>query len=130
MMKNIIILLILTIGLVSCCKEENEIVNETGVIKGHIEAYALNGSLTDTISIYPSIDQEVFITNDNTLSQNIVKTDYLGNYRFDSLEQGVYTVYVYSFDPTSIDEKKAIIETVFVSSNGETTLDFNVLTQP
>ena len=93
------LLLILSMVLFSCSKEEGSGGNST--IYGKIIAHDYNAEFTDLKGIYPAADEDVFIIygNDRSYSERI-RTNYEGVYEFKYLRPGNYTVFAYSKDST------------------------------
>lgn len=117
-MRTIVIAVLCTLLLISCKKEEG--VGGDASISGQVWTYAVNGSFSDTIAEYPAEDTYVYIVyGDNTGFDKRIKTDYNGNYAFNFLYPGNYTLYVYSFDPLEIDGQSPVIRTVTIEGRKE-----------
>lgn len=107
---NLVVLLFMASLLTACNKGEGE--GGTGIIEGNIQLiqhpkddYALN---TDTVA---AAKVDVFIVYGNeTFYGDDVETDPSGNYRFQYLKKGTYTVFAYSILPSG--EKIAVSQTV------------------
>lgn len=103
---------------IACKKEEG--VGGDASISGQVWTYAVNGSFTDTIAEYPAEDTYVYIVyGDNTGFDKRIKTDYNGEYAFNFLYPGNYTLYVYSFDPMEIDGQSPVIRKVTIEDRKE-----------
>ncbi len=122
-MKNLFLILLIGLTLVSCKKVEGE--GGSATIKGVIYEKKIN-NLGNIISLYPAADQDVYIIygNDNTFYDDNIKTSYDGTFEFPYLQKGNYTVFVYEdceislscpsgkkeiLVPVEITEKKQII---------------------
>ena len=117
-MRTIVIAVLCTLLLISCKKEEG--VGGDASISGQVWTYAVNGSFSDTIAEYPAEDTYVYIVyGDNTGFDKRIKTDYNGNYAFNFLYPGNYTLYVYSFDPLEIDGQSPVIRKVTIEGRKE-----------
>ncbi len=107
-----------TLMFMACKKEEG--VGGDASISGQVWTYAVNGSFSDTIAEYPAEDTYVYIVyGDNTGFDKRIKTDYNGNYTFNFLYPGKYTLYVYSFDPLEIDGQSPVIRKVTIEGRKE-----------
>lgn len=94
MLKQIILVLLISIGMISCSKEPGE--GGTSSIKGKIFGYDINTSGVITDSAYVQ-DARVYITyGDGTTVDDDVRTSYSGDYIFRGLRKGNYTIFVYS----------------------------------
>jgi hypothetical protein len=117
-MRTIVIAVLCTLLLISCKKEEG--VGGDASISGQVWTYAVNGSFSDTIAEYPAEDTYVYIVyGDNTGFDKRIKTDYNGNYAFNFLYPGNYSLYVYSFDPLEIDGQSPVIRKVTIEGRKE-----------
>jgi len=117
-MRTIVIAVLCTLLLISCKKEEG--VGGDASISGQVWTYAVNGSFSDTIAEYPAEDTYVYIVyGDNTGFDKRIKTDYNGNYAFNFLYPGNYTLYVYSFDPLEVDGQSPVIRKVTIEGRKE-----------
>jgi len=105
----------------SCSKEEgsggmSEILGKVWVKNYNADFSILNDS-------YWAEEEDVYLIygSDSIYSERF-KTNYDGSYRFEYLQQGTYTVYVYSKDRTLESASGRVIksETVTISKNGNT----------
>jgi predicted small secreted protein len=119
-MKNIVLIALCSAMLVACKKEEG--VGGDASISGLVWTYRVNGSATDTIAEYPAEDTYVYIVfGDNVGYDKRIKTDYNGEFKFNYLYPGDYTLYVYSFDPDPnvLDERSPVIRNVKIEERKE-----------
>ena len=100
-MRNLILLIAITIVFTSCTKEAGE--GGTSVIQGQVyKIYTFQNSITGEIdTLYFQLDagKDVFIiySDDETaIYDDEFETDYNGRYRFEFLRKGDYTIYTYS----------------------------------
>lgn len=73
------------------------------VIKGKVmrEVRIVLSNPSSVVDTYPAADENVFIIyGDNTSPDDNVETNYDGEFAFQFLRPGTYTVYVYSEDTT------------------------------
>jgi len=95
--SKLVILFVAFLGLVSCEKNPGEGGNAT--IIGSVWEKNYNSTFSELIAEYAAMDQDVYIVyGDNVGFDDKTETDYLGNYRFNYLRPGKYTIYVYSED--------------------------------
>lgn len=123
-MKNVfkvfLVLILVSFLLISCEKNPGEGGNAT--ITGSVWVKDYNSTFTSLISEYAGMKEDVFIVyGDNVGYDDKVETDYLGNYRFNYLRKGKYTIYVFSEDSTmtSPDGKVAVIKEVEITENDQ-----------
>lgn len=115
--------LVMVIILFSCQQDEG--VGGFHTITGKVVTYEINRNTLDTTYRYGTPDARVYLTyGDNEIFDDDTRTQYDGQYKFEYLFPGFYTVYVYSeclvcpgnaepvFREVEIEEKK-----------GETVLD-------
>ncbi len=117
---NIILVLILFVGFTSCEKSPGEGGNATIVGSVWVEDY--NSTFTDLLGEYAAMQQDVFIVyGDNVGFDDKVETDYLGNYRFNYLRPGKYTIFVYSKDSsmTTIDGEIAVLKEADITKSDQ-----------
>ena len=100
-MKNLILLIAITIVFAACTKEAGE--GGTSVIQGQVyKIHTFQNSITGEIdTLYFQLDagKDVFIiySDDETdIYNDGFETDYNGRYRFEFLRKGDYTIYTYS----------------------------------
>ena len=106
-MKNFVIICAITISFSACEKSEGE--GGTSVIEGQVwKTYT--DSIT-TIYLEPHIGKDVFIiysNNEGELYNDKFETDYNGNYRFEYLRKGDYTVYTYTDSMQTYNQQNPI----------------------
>ena len=100
-MRNLILLIAITIVFAACTKEAGE--GGTSVIQGQVyKIHTFQNSITGEIdTLYFQLDagKDVFIiySDDETdIYDDEFETDYNGRYRFEFLRKGDYTIYTYS----------------------------------
>ena len=100
-MRNLILLIAITIVFAACTKEAGE--GGTSVIQGQVyKIHTFQNSTTGEIdTLYFQLDagKDVFIiySDDETaIYDDEFETDYNGRYRFEFLRKGDYTIYTYS----------------------------------
>ena len=100
-MKNLILLIAITIVFAACTKEAGE--GGTSVIQGQVyKIHTFQNSITGEIdTLYFQLDagKDVFIiySDDETdIYNDEFETDYNGRYRFEFLRKGDYTIYTYA----------------------------------
>ena len=100
-MRNLILLIAITIVFVACTKEAGE--GGTSVIQGQVyKIHTFQNSTTGEIdTLYFQLDagKDIFIiySDDETdIYDDEFETDYNGRYRFEFLRKGDYTIYTYS----------------------------------
>jgi len=120
---NRVIATILVLGaftLGSCEKQPGEGGNAT--ITGQVWVRNYNATFTQLLNEYPGMDEDVYIVyGDNIGYDDRTRADYLGNYRFNYLRPGKYTIYVYSKDSTlsSPNGKTVVIKEIEISENAQ-----------
>lgn len=119
-------LLIVSLGFIvlalSACTKEGE--GGAASITGKVMVRLINENTLDTLTTYEAQDERVYlIYGDNTSYDDDTRTTYNGNFKFDYLYKGDYTVYVYSECTFLLDdcpnETKAIVESVSISKASE-----------
>ncbi len=87
--------------LTSCKKEPG--IGGNSSIQGHIDVHHYNASFSQLLGIYPAADHYVYIVygSHNGYDKRI-KTDYDGNFEFNYLYPGDYSIYTYSLDSTGM----------------------------
>ena len=100
-MRNLILLIAITIVFTACTKEAGE--GGTSVIQGQVyKIHTFQNSITGEIdTLYFQLDagKDVFIiySDDETdIYDDEFETDYNGRYRFEFLRKGDYTIYTYA----------------------------------
>ena len=100
-MRNLILLIAITIVFTACTKESGE--GGTSVIQGQVyKIHTFQNSTTGEIdTLYFQLDagKDIFIiySDDETdIYDDEFETDYNGRYRFEFLRKGDYTIYTYS----------------------------------
>ena len=100
-MRNLILLIAITIVFTACKKEAGE--GGTSVIQGQVyKIHTFQNSTTGEIdTLYFQLDagKDIFIiySDDETdIYDDEFETDYNGRYRFEFLRKGDYTIYTYS----------------------------------
>ena len=100
-MRNLILLIAITIVFAACIKEAGE--GGTSVIQGQVyKIHTFQNSITgETDTLYFQLDagKDVFIiySDDETdIYNDEFETDYNGRYRFEFLRKGDYTIYTYA----------------------------------
>ena len=100
-MRNLILLIAITIVFAACTKEAGE--GGTSIIQGQVyKIHTFQNSTTGEIdTLYFQLDagKDVFIiySDDETaIYDDEFETDYNGRYRFEFLRKGDYTIYTYS----------------------------------
>jgi hypothetical protein len=87
--------------LLSCKKEPG--IGGNSSITGHVQVRHFNATYTQLLGIYPGADHYVYIVFGNHSGYDKrIKTDYAGNFEFDYLYPGDYTVYTYSQDSSGL----------------------------
>ncbi|MDD2633871.1 MAG: hypothetical protein PHW82_00040 [Bacteroidales bacterium] len=115
--RNILLLSIL-ITLISCEKKPGEGGNVT--IAGSVWVKDYNSTFTEYRGEYAAMEEDVFIVyGDNIGYDDKTKTDYLGNYKFNYLRPGKYTIFVYSKDSTmeTVNGEIAIIKNIEINQS-------------
>jgi hypothetical protein len=93
--------------LCACTKEAGE--GGSAAITGRVWIKDYNSTFTQLIAEYPAEDVYVYIVyGDRPGFDDRLKTDYKGEFQFESLTQGEYTLYVYSADSTLIDPNNQV----------------------
>ena len=123
-MKNILIISlgVLILALSACAKEGE---GGAATIEGKVMVRLINENTLDTLATYEALDERVYIVyGDADVYGDDVRTTYNGNYQFDYLYQGDYTVYAYSeclFNLVDCPgETSTVLKEVNISSSRET----------
>lgn len=95
--NNSIILGILFLALFflnSCIKEGK---GGAASIEGKIYVKLVKETTLDSLTTYPAQDERIYIVyGDNSTYNDDIRTSYDGNFKFDFLYKGDYTIYAYS----------------------------------
>lgn len=105
---------------VSCEKNPGEGGNAT--INGTVWVKDYNTTFTELIGEYAAMQEDVFIVyGDNVGFDDKTETDYLGNYRFNYLRPGKYTIFVYSKDTAmqTVNGEVAILQEVEITESSQ-----------
>ena len=107
----------------SCEKGSGE--GGTNTIRGHVIVHDYNGDYSILRDIYPGMKEDVYIIyGGDYVYGDKFETGDSGQYEFNYLRAGTYTVYVYSEDSTDIyglsAKKIAVKQTVDVSGKHQT----------
>lgn len=105
-----------------CAKEPG--IGGNGTISGKVYAHHYNTTFTVLLNEYYVPDTYVYLVfGDNVNYGTRVKTNYKGEFEFNYLYEGTYTVYTYSVDSAAIvnfevsPPDSAVVETVVLGSN-------------
>ena len=119
--KIALVILAFSVFVISCQKNPGEGGNAT--IVGTVWEENYNSTFTEFIGEYAAMDQDVYIVyGDNNVGfDDKTETDYLGNYRFNFLRPGKYTIYVYSEDSSmqSVNGEIAILKEVEITKSSQ-----------
>ncbi|PCJ24323.1 MAG: hypothetical protein COA97_09990 [Flavobacteriales bacterium] len=97
--KFLIVLIVFSMSIFSCSKEEGE--GGRSSIVGHVFAKNYNASFTQLLSSYYAPEEDVYIIyGDNENYDDRVKTGPDGAFEFKHLRKGNYKIYVYTKDTT------------------------------
>ena len=98
-MKKLIFLIVITFSIVSCEKPAGE--GGTSVVNGKViyftTSYNAQTSSMDT-TYYPKSGKDIYIIyseNENDIFNDKTETDWNGNFHFQYLRKGHYTIYTY-----------------------------------
>jgi hypothetical protein len=112
-MKKIFIFSFIVTALISCKKGEGP--GGTGIIKGKVHVEDYSGSIF-TGNEYDGADIDVFIIygEDNTTNMydEKITTSYDGSFEFRYLRPGFYRVFVYSKEPSNVEDLTAVPLTI------------------
>lgn len=116
-------LLFLVLGMVACKKQEGK--GGKNSIKGTVQAKYYNNELTLYTGQGLALDKPVYlIYGDNIGYGEKTRTNHQGQFEFNYLRAGDYTVYLYSHDLTGTSQstEKTVVHKVNISGNGVTDL--------
>jgi hypothetical protein len=125
-MKKILFFSLLSVCFFACKKVPGDGGLATITGKVYAKDFDINGFLTGEGYI---ADEKVFISyGDNTTVDNDVNTSYNGEYKFEFLQKGKYTVFVYTNCDTCSLGTRAIMKVVEINSRKEVVVleDFNI----
>lgn len=117
MKKSIYVILIFSLGLLSCTKDAGE--GGTSTLYGKILVQKYNPMFTVLLEEHYAQDEEVYIIygNDRTFAERI-RTNYDGTYEFKYLRKGDYKIFAYSKDSTlSTSANVPVIREVSIDKN-------------
>jgi len=112
-----ILFFVLIVSLFASC-EKNPGEGGNATIIGSVWVKDYNTTFTELIGEYAAMQEDVFIVyGDNVGFDDKTETDYLGNYRFEYLRPGKYSVFVYSKDSTleTVNGEIAIIKEIEIT---------------
>jgi len=101
------------------CKKEPGI-GGNGILHGHVQTRHFNASFTQFLGTYPAADHYVYLVFGNHQGYDKrIKTDYNGDFQFEYLYPGQYTVYTYSIDSsgTVLSGQTVIKKTIDLKKN-------------
>ncbi len=119
-LKFVALVIVGTFILSSCEKNPGEVGNAS--IIGSVWEKNYNLTFTELIGEYAAVEQDVYIVyGENVGFDDKTETDYLGNYRFNYLRPGHYTIFVYSEDSsmTTVNGEYAILKEIEITSSDE-----------
>lgn len=100
-MKNIVLIFWVLLALTSCTKEPGD--GGLASVKGRVmkEVRLVLSNPETALQTFPAPDEDVWIIYGENLSpDDRVRTNFDGEFEFQFLRQGDYTIYVYSRDTT------------------------------
>lgn len=120
--KTILSIFVVAIFLMACNKEGE---GGAATIEGKIMVQLINENTLDSLTTYEAQDERVYIIyGDGTTYDDDVRTTYNGNFSFDYLYTGDYTIYAYSECLLHLEDcpskSETMIEVVNISSSRET----------
>lgn len=111
-------LLVLLLVFGSCEKDPGS--GGTSTIKGKVVINEISNS-GSILSAYDGAEERVYIIyGDNEIYDDVVRASYDGQFKFDNLFKGTYTVFVYSECMGCPGGIEPVMQTIEVSDNGET----------
>lgn len=119
--SSFILVSIVSLVLLSCKKVEGP--GGKASIKGRLHAQVFDGA-NNMINEYDLTDQDVFIIYGDTAGGNYfydddVKSSYQGQFEFNYLEVGTYTIFVYEKCPTCPSGEKTLFYQVELTEKKE-----------
>ena len=115
-----LLLLMLSVALFSCAKQEGE--GGTSTIKGKVQVKLCSDDFETIYTQFPGEEIDVYIVygNDDFYSDKTT-TFYDGSFVFNYLRKGHYQVFVYSDDDTGQAEsgKKIVLKEIEITKNGK-----------
>lgn len=118
---SLVLLITITLLVAGCAKEPG--IGGNATIKGSVYAKHYNSTFTVLLSSYYVPDTYVYLVfGDDTNYGTRIKTNYKGEFEFNYLYPGAYTVYTYSIDSAAIvnfavdPPETAIIEEINIDS--------------
>ena len=119
MIKQLIIILSIVALFASCSKDEGR--GGLASIRGKVYGYDINTSNEITDSGYVA-NYDVFISyGTNSWVDDKTETSYTGDYSFDELTPGKYTLYVYSQCNSCIFNEESFVKEVEIKDSKEDT---------
>ena len=112
-LKSAIFFLVASSFFYSCKKEPG--VGGHSSISGHLTIRHYNANFNQYLGTYDGADEYVYIVYGNHSGYDLrVKTDYNGNFEFNYLYPGDYTIYTYSLDSTlqSLNGNIAVVQNI------------------
>ncbi len=98
-LKTFLLFLVASSFFYSCKKEPG--VGGHSSISGHVTIRHYNANFNQFLGTYDGADQYVYIVYGNHSGYDLrVKSDYNGNFEFNYLYPGEYSIYTYSLDST------------------------------
>jgi len=123
-MHKILLFPILLVILGSCSKEPG--IGGESTIYGKVYAHHYNSTFTVLLSSYYVPDTYAYLVYGDDVNYGTrIKTNYNGEYEFEFLYPGDYTVYTYSLDSTAIvngipdPPETAVMYSITISDNGD-----------
>lgn len=117
MIKQLIIILSIVALFASCSKDEGR--GGLASIRGKVYGYDINTSNEITDSGYVA-NYDVFISyGTNSWVDDKTETSYTGDYSFDELTPGKYTLYVYSQCNSCIFNEESFVKEVEIKDSKE-----------
>lgn len=121
---NLTVLFLAISSLFYSCKKEPGVGGHSS-ISGHITVRHYNANFNQYLGTYDGSDEYVYIVygNHSGYDQRI-KTDYNGNFEFNYLYPGDYSIYTYSLDSTlqSLNVNVAVVQNIKLEKREDLTL--------
>lgn len=115
--------------LLNSCKKEPGIGGHSS-ITGHVTVRHYNANFNQFLGTFDGADEYVYIVYGNHSGYDArLKTDYKGDFEFNYLYPGEYTIYTYSLDSTlqSLNGNIAVIKSVTLGKKDQLSLpDFTI----